>query len=80
MQRIFFLTTGVISASFRLLGKFPGFNISLKKLCKTSTEAFVLIFNILDEIVSIVAAFLGLISWTSFSISNLDIAFKVNFS
>ena len=69
-----------MSASFRLPGKFPVFNISLTRLCKVSAETSELIFNILGGILSLVLAFLGLISWTSLSMSNLDIRLKENLS
>ena len=51
-----------MSASFRLPRKFPAFNISLKRLRKTSAEVSELIFNILGRILSLVVAILGLIN------------------
>ena len=74
----FFSKTGVISASSRLSGKFPVFNISLKRLCVVSAETSELMFNILGGILSLVLAFFGLIRWTSLSMSNLDISLKEN--
>ena len=67
-------------ASFRLSGKNPVFKTSLKRLCKTSAEASELSFNILGGILSPVVSFLELISWISFSMSNLDIGLKENLS
>ena len=78
VQRIFLLKTGVVSASFRLSGKFPVFNISLKRFCKTSAETFELIFNFSSGILPLLL-FWGLIGWT-FSMSNLDIGLKENLS
>ena len=74
----FLLKTEVMSASFSLSGKFPVFNKSLKRLCKTSGEASEFIFNILGRILSLLVAFLGLIGWTFFSMFNLDIGLKDN--
>ena len=54
----------MMSVSFRLSEKFPVF--------KTSAEASELIFNILGEILSLVVPFLGLMSCTSFLMSNLE--------
>ena len=76
----FSLKTGVISARLRLSGKFPAFNMSLKMLCKVSAETSELILNILGGILSLVHVFLGLISWTYLSTSNLDIGLKENLS
>ena len=45
-----------------------------------SAETSELIFSILGGILSLVLAFLGLISWTSLSMSNLDIGLKENLS
>lgn len=54
--------------------------MSLKRLCETPAEASELVFNTLGGTVLLVVAFLRLISWTSFSISNLDIVFNETFS
>ena len=76
----FIKKTVVMSASFRLSGKFTVFNISLKRFFKASAEISELVFKILVVILSLVIAFLGLISWTFFPMSHFDIDLKENLS